>query len=52
MRESPALDVLELLHRRGAILSYTDPYVPTLDHGDMSLKSVPEAEAATGSTAR
>ena len=44
MRESPALDVMELLHRRGAILSYTDPYVPTLDHGGMSLKSVAEAD--------
>ena len=31
MRESPALDVLELLRRRGAIVSYTDPYVPSLD---------------------
>ena len=30
MRESPALDILELLHRRGATLSYTDPYVPKL----------------------
>src|SRR5215213_10586076 len=48
MRESPALDVLELLHRRGAILSYTDPHVPTLDHGGMSMKSVPEADAAKG----
>jgi UDP-N-acetyl-D-glucosamine dehydrogenase len=48
MRESPALDVLELLHRRGAILSYTDPHVPLLDHAEMSLKSVPEAGAATG----
>jgi UDP-N-acetyl-D-glucosamine dehydrogenase len=46
MRESPALDVMELLHRRGAILSYTDPYVPTLDHGGMSLTS--GAEAANG----
>jgi UDP-N-acetyl-D-glucosamine dehydrogenase len=48
MRESPALDVLELLHRRGAVLSYTDPYVPTLDHGELSLKSVPENEAGKG----
>ncbi len=48
MRESPALDVLELLHRRGAILSYTDPHVPLLDHAEMSLKSVPEADAANG----
>jgi UDP-N-acetyl-D-glucosamine dehydrogenase len=48
MRESPALDVLELLHRRGARLSYTDPHVPTLEHGDLSLESVPEANAADG----
>jgi UDP-N-acetyl-D-glucosamine dehydrogenase len=47
MRESPALDVLELLHRRGAVLSYTDPHVPMLDHGDLSLKSVAEAGAAS-----
>jgi UDP-N-acetyl-D-glucosamine dehydrogenase len=44
MRESPALDVLELLHRRGAELSYTDPYVPDLDHGGLCLTSVPEAD--------
>ena len=48
MHESPALDVLELLHRRGAVLSYTDPHVPTLEHGELSLKSVPEAQAAKG----
>ncbi|MDO8795705.1 MAG: nucleotide sugar dehydrogenase, partial [Vicinamibacterales bacterium] len=30
MRESPALDVMELLVRRGAVLSYTDPFVPVL----------------------
>jgi UDP-N-acetyl-D-glucosamine dehydrogenase len=42
MRESPALDVLELLHRRGASVSYTDPYVPTLHHLDLNLGSVPE----------
>jgi UDP-N-acetyl-D-glucosamine dehydrogenase len=47
MRESPALDVLELLHRRGAVLSYTDPHVPFLEHGELSLKSVPEASAAS-----
>ena len=46
MRESPALDVLELLHRRGAVLSYTDPHVPVLDHGELSMKSVPEADAS------
>ena len=43
MRESPALDVLELLHQRGAVLSYTDPYVPALEHGGLRLTSVPES---------
>jgi UDP-N-acetyl-D-glucosamine dehydrogenase len=42
MRESPALDVLELLTRRGASLSYTDPYVPVLQHMDLNFCSVPE----------
>jgi len=48
MRESPALDILELLHRRGAVLSYTDPYVPKLQHGDITLCSVPEEKARDG----
>jgi len=48
IRESPALDVIELLHRRGALLSYTDPHVPALDHGGLSLTSIPEREAAKG----
>ncbi len=29
-RESPAFTVLELLQRRGAIVSYNDPHIPTL----------------------
>ena len=48
MRESPALDVLELLQRRGATISYTDPYVPVLQHADLDLKSVPDEKAAAG----
>ena len=32
MRESPALDVMGLLHAKGAKLAYADPYVPEL-HG-------------------
>jgi UDP-N-acetyl-D-glucosamine dehydrogenase len=32
MRESPALDVMGLLHSKGAIVSYADPYVPEV-HG-------------------
>jgi UDP-N-acetyl-D-glucosamine dehydrogenase len=42
MRESPALDILELLNRRGASMSYTDPYVPKLQHGELNLTSTPE----------
>ena len=48
VRESPALDVIELLHQRGATVSYTDPYVPKLHHGDVNLCSVPEAKAGQG----
>jgi UDP-N-acetyl-D-glucosamine dehydrogenase len=45
MRESPALDILELLERRGAIVSYSDPYVPTLAHAGRTLTAVDEAAA-------
>ena len=45
MRESPALDILELLSRRGANVSYSDPWVPTLQHDRHKLTSVDLAEA-------
>jgi UDP-N-acetyl-D-glucosamine dehydrogenase len=48
LRESPALDIMELLVRRGASVSYTDPYIPTLEHGTLDLKSVPEEQSADG----
>jgi len=48
LRESPALDVLELLRRRGAEVSYTDPHVPTVTHGEVELRSVPEQDAGEG----
>ena len=31
VRESPALDVIELLHRRGADVSYSDPWIPSIN---------------------
>ena len=40
VRESPALDVLELLIRSGAEVSYTDPYVPELKLDGRTLSSV------------
>ena len=41
IRESPALDVLRLLRRHGAIVEYHDPHVPKLKDDDLELKSVP-----------
>jgi len=42
IRESPALDILDLLARRGAVLSYTDPYVARLKQGPLALESIAE----------
>ena len=48
LRESPALEVAELLAHRGATVSYTDPYVPAFKHASLDLQSVSEAEAHRG----
>jgi UDP-N-acetyl-D-glucosamine dehydrogenase len=40
MRESPALDVIDLLEKRGATITYTDPYVPELRHAGRDLASI------------
>jgi UDP-N-acetyl-D-glucosamine dehydrogenase len=48
LRESPAMDIIELLHRRGAVLSYSDPYVPQLSDGEVCLTAVSQADAADG----
>jgi UDP-N-acetyl-D-glucosamine dehydrogenase len=45
MRESPALDVLELLSRRGAAMTYSDPYVAELVHDGRVMKSIDPAAA-------
>jgi len=50
MRESPALDVMALLHQKGATVRYADPYVPTLAarawHGGFDMQTEPLTEAA------
>jgi UDP-N-acetyl-D-glucosamine dehydrogenase len=46
VRESPALDILLLLERYGAVVSYTDPHVPSLRLGNRELRSVAPEEAA------
>jgi UDP-N-acetyl-D-glucosamine dehydrogenase len=33
LRESPSLTIIELLQNHGAIVSYNDPYFPTVGHG-------------------
>ncbi len=40
-RESPALDILQLLAEKGARVSYHDPLVPALKHDGPEMKSVP-----------
>ena len=46
VRESPALDIMMLLKRRGARLTYSDPHVPTLQLEGEQLKSEDAGMAA------
>jgi len=39
VRESPALDIILLLERKGARITYSDPYVREIQFGDRLLKS-------------
>ncbi len=39
VREAPSLDIMKLLREKGAILSYSDPFVSTLYQGGFSLTS-------------
>jgi len=41
IRESPALNVMRLLRDKGAVLSYSDPYVPALREDGFALDSLP-----------
>lgn len=44
MRESPALEIIELLREKGAKISYNDPYIPRIPKVrkyDLDLKSTP-----------
>jgi UDP-N-acetyl-D-glucosamine dehydrogenase len=40
LRESPALDIIDILIAKGAQVSYADPYIPTVDLDDTSLTAV------------
>jgi UDP-N-acetyl-D-glucosamine dehydrogenase len=47
LRESPALDVILLLRRWGAVVTYSDPHVPVLRVEGLSMEASPE-DAAGG----
>lgn len=46
LRESPALDIILLLEKLGATVTYSDPHVPSLHMNERSLHSLPLTEAA------
>ncbi len=46
VRESPALDIIHLLGRRGARLSYSDPYVPHIRADGFEMKAIPPEAGA------
>ncbi len=48
VRESPALDVMDLLQKRGAVLSYTDSFVPTLRVSEETYTATDGATASLG----
>ena len=44
LRESPALTIIELLQEQGAVVSYNDPFFPTVGKGrkyDLQMKCAP-----------
>jgi UDP-N-acetyl-D-glucosamine dehydrogenase len=46
VRESPALDIIELLRAKGADVHYHDPYVPMVSHNGRDLASEPDLDTA------
>ena len=50
VRESPALDIIHLLLKHGAEVSYHDPHVPNMEHTGHSLISQPLDEALLDTT--
>ena len=44
LRESPALDIIHLLSEKGALVSYHDPYIPSIDHEELHMRSVQDLD--------
>jgi UDP-N-acetyl-D-glucosamine dehydrogenase len=41
LRESPSLDIMETLRKKGAKIEYSDPFVSKFEFNDRTIKSVP-----------
>ncbi len=41
VRESPALEIMNILRLKGAKVSYTDPYIPDIDYHALTVSSKP-----------
>jgi UDP-N-acetyl-D-glucosamine dehydrogenase len=46
MRESPALDIVHLLHGKGADVTYHDPHVPSFTYEGLAMHSVRDLPGA------
>ncbi len=44
VRESPALDVMHLLQGLGANVTYSDPWIPKIDHDPITMTATDEAK--------
>ena len=42
VRESPALDIIGLLHQQGAEVLYHDPFIPNIEDDKIKLSSIPD----------
>jgi UDP-N-acetyl-D-glucosamine dehydrogenase len=48
VRESPALDIIHLLHEKGALVMYHDPHVPEVQVEGIRLRCEPDLDEALG----
>jgi len=51
VRESPALDIMDLLEKRGAKVSYSDSHVPSVSSMDISVRPKTSQAAWSGQIA-
>ena len=51
VRESPAVDFIKILQAKGATVTYTDAWVPTLEHEGIDLRSIEAGPAVAAADA-